>query len=514
MASKIATKNPLFESTQDTHGNVKFTLNAYSAKDFLNLRTKVEYPISFQRYYLFVNPPGGKGHPWQRNLFANMINYQPMGMIEWVTTIDEKTGKAIKTLTESMDGQQRTKCIGDIVDNKVCLPDGTFIFDVDGIKKDVSGMNWQNLYTEHTAYVDQWLENYAFIVLESLLTKAEKHKRFIDVNSQNTLSDQDKRSSYDNPLSTYLNEMVLGSTPWYNFLKVDTSKMEFIHIPKMAVEGKAIQEVIAKVLVFGFAGGYTNIGKTGIDRLYDDFNNTTKTPKSEHDLEVMKPIIEEVLSTANYVIEKSSSKDFWKKRDIMILLIVLWDLISSKKKFDSKLLRANYIKVVQKLKNAKPALKLNDWALEVGYLVVKDSEHPDNELAESIRERDNNFASCYTAGDSPITLEFVIETIKESLVENDILKTRDVKRVFTREQKQQVLATQDNECACCHDLLEPDNTSLYEGDHIIPYSEGGKTTLDNCEILCLECHHIKTQQPESYKKMRKLFTKRVVAKKK
>jgi hypothetical protein len=512
MANIIATKNPLFESTQDTHGNVKFTLNAYSAKDFLNLRTKVEYPISFQRYYLFVNPPGGKGHAWQRNLFANMINYQPMGMIEWVLTIDEKTGKAIKTLVESMDGQQRTKCIGDVVDNKVCLPDNTFIYDVDGLQKNVSGMNWVTLYSEHTAYVEQWLEKYAFIVLESLLTKAEKHKRFIDVNSQNILSDQDKRSSYDNPLSTYLNEMVLGATPWYNFLKVDTSKMEFIHIPKMAVEGKAIQEVISKVLVFGFAGKYTNIGKTGIDRLYEDFNGTTKTSKSAHDLELIKPTIEEMLSTANYVIEKSSSKDFWKKRDIMILLIVLWDLIYSKKKFDSKLFKTGYIKLIKKLKQQNS--RLNEWAFEVGYLVDIENYNEDNELPESIRERDNTFASCYTAGDSPIALEFVIETIKDSLVENGILKTRDTKRVFTKEQKQQVLGTQDNKCACCNDELDVDNTSSYEGDHIILYSDGGKTTLDNCEILCLECHHIKTQQPESYKKMRKVCSTNAVAKKK
>ncbi len=512
MASKIATKNPLFESTKDTHDNVKFTLNAYSAKDFLNLRTKVDYPISFQRYYLFVNAPGSKGHPWQRNLFANMINYQPMGMIEWVTTIDDITGKPLSTTVESMDGQQRTKCISDVVDNKVCLPDNTFIYDVDGLKKEVSGMNWQTLYSEHTEYVEQWLENYAFIVLESLLTKAEKHKRFIDVNSQNTLSDQDKRSSFDNPLSNYLNEMVLSATPWYNFLKVDTSKMEFIHIPKMAVEGKAIQEVISKVLVYGFAGRYTNIGKTGIDRLYEDFNGTTKTPKSEHQLELMKPLIEEVLSTANYVIERSASKDFWKKRDIMILLIVLWDLISSKKKFDSKLMKTGYMNVIKKLKQQNS--KLNDWAYEMDYLVDKDNYNEDNELPESIRERDNTFASCYTAGDSPITLEFVIETIKESLVENGILKTRDVKRIFTKEQKQQVLGTQDNKCACCKDELDVDNTSSYEGDHIIPYSEGGKTTLDNCEILCLECHHIKTQNPESYKKMRKVYSTNVVAKKK
>ena len=98
--ANIANKNPLFQSTKDTFGNVKFTLNAYSAKDFLNLRTMVQYPINFQRYYLFINPPGAKGHEWQRNLFANLINYQPLGMIEWVRTIAESTGKLLNSLIE------------------------------------------------------------------------------------------------------------------------------------------------------------------------------------------------------------------------------------------------------------------------------------------------------------------------------------------------------------------------------------------------------------------------------
>jgi 5-methylcytosine-specific restriction protein A len=188
---------------------------------------------------------------------------------------------------------------------------------------------------------------------------------------------------------------------------------------------------------------------------------------------------------------------------------VLWDLISSKKKFDSKLLKTGYIKAISLLK--KQNSKLNKWALEIGYLYDTVNPHPKNKLADSIRERDNTFAACYTAGDSPITLEFVIETIKDSLVEGGIIKTRDTRRTFNREQKQQVLAIQNNECACCHDSLDPDNTTSYEGDHIELYSDGGKTTIDNCEILCLECHHIKTQQPESYKKMRKLFTKTTIS---
>ena len=63
------------------------------------------------------------------------------------------------------------------------------------------------------------------MVLESNLSKREKHKRFIDVNDQNSLADQDKRSSLDNPLTHMLNPMVIGEKPAYNFLKVDIDKM-------------------------------------------------------------------------------------------------------------------------------------------------------------------------------------------------------------------------------------------------------------------------------------------------
>jgi hypothetical protein len=275
--------------------------------------------------------------------------------------------------------------------------------------------------------------------------------------------------------------------------------MEFYHMPKLSVEGKTIQEVISKVLVYGFADRWVNIGKNRIDTLYEDFNDGTKTKK---DMDKIFPILHEVMSTTNFVIENSKSKDFWKKRDIMILMIIIWDLARTKKKFDSTLLRGGYMKVISDLKNKNS--KLNDWAIENGYL-VKNAKHEDNQLPESIRERDNTFASTYVAGDSPITLQFVIETIKSKLFEVGIIKSRDGRRVFTKEEKQQKAHLQDCECACCHEPIDVDNTSSYEGDHIIPHSEGGKTELSNCEALCIECHQLKTTQFKSYKKLREKY---------
>ena len=123
-------------------------------------------------------------------------------------------------------------------------------------------------------------------------------------------------------------------------------------------------------------------------------------------------------------------------------------------------------------------------------------------MAESIRERNNTFAACYTAGDSPITLEFVIESIKDKLFEDGIISIRDGKRAFSKQQKQQVCSLQNNQCACCGEDIDPDNTSSYEGDHVILHSEGGKTEIDNCEVLCLSCHQVKTKMPEQYRKLR------------
>lgn len=498
--TKIAEKNPLFSSPNDKFGNVKFTLNAHSAKDFQSLAARVEYSINFQRYYLFNNPPGSSGHSWQRNLFLNMINYQPIDLIEWVYTVDNK-GK-VSIICESLDGQQRTKTFLDIVDNKVKLPKKSFIH-YDGKEHDVSNMSYKDLYTFHKEYVDIWLDTYAFLVVESRLQRPEKHKRFVDKNDHNILSDQDRRSSLDNPLSNWLNKIMFSQIPDYKFLIADLDKACFKHMPKLSIFGKVIQEIVSKVLVFGYAGKYTNIGKSAIDALYDRFGE--EGDLNHKDIDRIRSIFDDMMSTVEYIIIGSSSQHFWKKRDIMILMILLWNLISSKKQFDKKLLKGDYVKVINSLKKKNDFL--NKWAFDKGYLVDMNNQHKDNRLSESIRERNNTFASCYTSGDSPITLEFVVESIKTKLIEQRIVLSKDSKRVFSKEQKQQALSLQDNKCAGCGDELNPDNTLSYEGDHIIEHSQGGKTTIDNCEILCLSCHQHKTKNSKWFAKIRNKYDK-------
>lgn len=46
----------------------------------------------------------------------------------------------------------------------------------------------------------------------------------------------------------------------------------------------------------------------------------------------------------------------------------------------------------------------------------------------------------------------------------------------------------------CHKCGKSCDISEMEGDHITPWSEGGKTTIDNCKMLCKDCNRIKSNK--------------------
>lgn len=58
-------------------------------------------------------------------------------------------------------------------------------------------------------------------------------------------------------------------------------------------------------------------------------------------------------------------------------------------------------------------------------------------------------------------------------------------RQFTEAQKIEAYERQEGKCAICGEEFDIDDM---DADHIIPWSEGGKTTSDNCRVLCVACN--------------------------
>lgn len=102
---------------------------------------------------------------------------------------------------------------------------------------------------------------------------------------------------------------------------------------------------------------------------------------------------------------------------------------------------------------------------------------------------------------NPTELE---QTIKELMMDDDITNKKGIYayvldgderhlsiRAFTPAMKREAYERQDGICPVCgeHFSLEQ-----MEGDHITPWSEGGKTTADNCQMLCKDCNRRKSNK--------------------
>jgi hypothetical protein len=94
--------------------------------------------------------------------------------------------------------------------------------------------------------------------------------------------------------------------------------------------------------------------------------------------------------------------------------------------------------------------------------------------------------------------------IKDLMMDDDVTKksgiypyiiTGDEKylsiRAFTDSQKRAAYEKQNGKCKICKEKFDIDEM---EGDHITPWSEGGKTLPDNFQMLCKDCNRRKSNK--------------------
>ena len=62
-------------------------------------------------------------------------------------------------------------------------------------------------------------------------------------------------------------------------------------------------------------------------------------------------------------------------------------------------------------------------------------------------------------------------------------------RAFPDDMKIEVWEKQGHRCALCGKEFD---IEFMEGDHITPWKEGGKTILENCQMLCRDCKRRKS----------------------
>ena len=64
-------------------------------------------------------------------------------------------------------------------------------------------------------------------------------------------------------------------------------------------------------------------------------------------------------------------------------------------------------------------------------------------------------------------------------------------RAFSEAQKRRAYERQKHKCAICGEVF--DLTEM-DGDHIVPWSQGGRTVDENLQMLCKKCNNEKSDK--------------------
>ncbi len=226
----------------------------------------------------------------------------------------------------------------------------------------------------------------------------------------------------------------------------DSQKLDWFRIINIAGEKLTDQELLNAV----FSGTWVNDAKKYFSK------NGCPAYQIASDYLTGSSIRQDYLETAINWISKGAIEKYMSKNQHEPNAIVLWNYFNSV---------INWVKAIFP-KKRKEQKGLNWGAL---YDTFKDKSLDAVKLESEIKD-----------------LMIDEDVTKKSGIYEYVL-TRNEKhlniRAFSDNQKREAYERQKGECVKCNDHFE---LSQMEADHIKPWHEGGKTTAENCQMLCID----------------------------
>lgn len=135
---------------------------------------------------------------------------------------------------------------------------------------------------------------------------------------------------------------------------------------------------------------------------------------------------------------------------------------------------------------------LQSYPKEFGrvYLSFLDEKALNAEKSEEEQDPKMVAYSNASRGDSIEYVEYRKNYLRDYILSNmTYLETKDATRLFTQDQRMVIFRKSGGKCQICGcDITEDD----FEADHIIPYAQGGPTTIANGQALCSTCNKPKS----------------------
>ncbi len=347
-----------------------------------------------------------------------------------------KTGSKPDTY-DVVDGQQRLRTIWEFFDGGFKLPKDAD--QIDG--EDIANCKYNDLPDELRMRFDVYALD--VVVLEDT-DEDEVREMFLRLQNGTTLKAQEKRNAYPGRMRDFIRELSKHEF----FGRVGFSNARFTH-----------DLVAAQMVCLEIAGDPTNIKNADLNRMYE----------GNKDFDIRGPIAKSVRRVLDLLAEVFPEKTPELER---YNVIALYCAIS-------ELLRQYAINEVKS--------KLHDWF--VGFEIERrEQEEKSEDLAdpEWITYKEKISHSTDAAESIRWRMEFMLRKLLE---EFPGLSRKDNQRGFTHIQKLAIFRRDKGVCQikfkCKGEKLTWDD---WHCDHIMPWSKGGKTTVENGQVSCSACN--------------------------
>lgn len=334
---------------------------------------------------------------------------------------------------EVVDGQQRLRAIWEFMDNKYALPKDCE--PVDGYE--IAGKKYSELDGDVIINIDQYCLDVAVL---STADEDEVREMFLRLQNGTTLKAQEKRNAMPGQMRDFV--CALAKHKFFNSVNFSNSRFLYDHIA-------------AQMMLITQQGQITNIKDRDLNLLYKQgicFDTNGDAAKK-------------VIRVLNYLYAMFPKKIPELKRFNVVSLYIL---IAS-------LMDVYVIKGREK--------EFADWFVDFEQRRDEDKDKPPEERNPILLQYHEHTAHTTDAYNS---LKFRDDVLKEDLFSHvPDIKTKDPKRAFDETQRRVIYRKYNGHCQICNKKCDWDN---YHADHIVPWSRGGTSTVDNGQLLCPECN--------------------------
>lgn len=336
-----------------------------------------------------------------------------------------------------IDGQQRLRAIWEFMSGDYPLPRNADPVD----DHSIAGLKYDGLPDELRICLDVYSLD---IVLVEDADEDEVREMFLRLQNGTSLRAQEKRNAYPGEMRDFVKN--ISSHKFFN--SVGFANSRFTH-----------DLVAAQLICLELSGGPANVKNRDLNKMYEEntsFEDSTPEAKS------VKRVVEFLYSTFP---EKTPELT---RFNVITLYCIFAELLSSYVRSEFEPTLYDWFIDFEQRRHVQEQLSEDDSESEWVSYKEKISHSTDSE--DSIRWR----------------MDFLL---KDLFLTHPNLSLKDSQRGFSHQQRLAIFRRDKGECQlaikCEGAHVKWDN---WHCDHIIPWSEGGKTSVENGQVTCPDCN--------------------------